>query len=383
MPPTRPFNLRPPHAGGDAPSRPPQHPGLLTDTPTSILRRCYHGLPRLLAGPPCSPLTVPRAATTALSANPLAPPILSGAPSTLPPTTSGVVPVAQSASAAALQATSLAGVASFAPAGTSVAPLPLSGVSPVATASTSVQPPTLPPILSGIPPVATAATVALPPTLPLIFSAFPQWPWLLPWYPSPPPADSHRQWCPGLPRTDRPGRCTASHLPCPGLPTDRGAYPTPIQPPQVYQPLTSQEQTVAQLQAALTVAAGPPGTSQHPQMFSPLCNTVPAIRGKLSAAAAAGEFVDFSELLHVIDSAKGGEEPPVQFELAEGHHLTLTKRPIKKGIKSFAIYANTFCTHHPQRATDMIGYLFMIASALHEFSLAAVLAYDDAFRRKV
>ena len=43
--------------------------------------------------------------------------------------------------------------------------------------------------------------------------------------------------------------------------------------------------------------------------------------GKFANAAAAGEFVDFSERLHVIDTGKGGEEPQVQLELTEGHHL--------------------------------------------------------------
>ena len=74
--------------------------------------------------------------------------------------------------------------------------------------------------------------------------------------------------------------------------------PAPIQPPQVYQPPTAPEQMVAQLQAALTAAAGEPGTSQHPQLFPRLCNTIPAITGKLSAATEAGECVDFSKLLH-------------------------------------------------------------------------------------
>ena len=112
--------------------------------------------------------------------------------------------------------------------------------------------------------------------------------------------------------------------------------------------------------------------------------------GKFANAAAAGEFVDFSELLHVIDTGKGGEEPQVQLELTEGHHLALSKRPRKKGITSFAewvlcfsVYANTFCAHNPHHATDMIGYLFLIASAVREYSLPAVVAYDVAFRRKV
>ena len=47
------------------------------------------------------------------------------------------------------------------------------------------------------------------------------------------------------------------------------------------------------------------------------------------------------------------------------------------------MYANTFCAHNPHHATDLIGYLFLIASAVREYSLPAVVAYDVAFRRKV
>ena len=51
--------------------------------------------------------------------------------------------------------------------------------------------------------------------------------------------------------------------------------------------------------------------------------------GKFANAAAIGEFVDVSELLHVIDTGKGGEEPPVQIELTESHHLA----PLQKAQK--------------------------------------------------
>ena len=48
----------------------------------------------------------------------------------------------------------------------------------------------------------------------------------------------------------------------------------------------------------------------------------------------------------------------------------------------FTVYANTLCAHQPARGPDMLGYLFIIASSLKEFSLPAVLAYDIAFHRK-
>ena len=154
---------------------------------------------------------------------------------------------------------------------------------------------------------------------------------------------------------------------------------------QVYQPPTAPALSISLLQNALSTAVVPPPSQQ----FSSLCSNIPTMPGKFANAAAIGEFVEFSELLHVIDTGKGGEEPPVQIELTEGHHLALSKRPKQKGISSFpewvscfCMYANTYCAHNPHRATDMIGYLFIIASALREYSLTAVLAYDIAFQRK-
>ena len=155
---------------------------------------------------------------------------------------------------------------------------------------------------------------------------------------------------------------------------------------QRYDPPPLPAQSLSQLQTSAAPTSS--ATASLPQ-FAPLCSALPTIPGKFSALAAAGEFVDFTELLHHIDWDVG-EEPPVHVELAEGRHLALSKRPRKKGITTFAdwvrcftLYANSFCAYHPQRATDMLGYLFVIASALREFSLPAVLAYDIAFRRKV
>ena len=79
----------------------------------------------------------------------------------------------------------------------------------------------------------------------------------------------------------------------------------------------------------------------------------------------------------------------MHIELVEGQHLALSKKNKKKGIttfeewvKCFLVYANTLCAYNPQRGPDMLGYLFIIASGLHEYSLPAVLSYDLAFRRK-
>ena len=72
--------------------------------------------------------------------------------------------------------------------------------------------------------------------------------------------------------------------------------------------------------------------------------------------------------------------------LADDQQLALSwkprKRPIssfEEWVKCFTVYANTLCTHQPTRGSGMLGYLFVIASSLQEFSLPA---YDVAFRRK-
>ncbi len=125
-----------------------------------------------------------------------------------------------------------------------------------------------------------------------------------------------------------------------------------------------------------------------PIQLAPLGGTIPAIPAKFSSQAAAGEFVDFNELLHAIDS-DSGDEPPVYIELGEGQQLTLPKRPRKRQVatfgqwaKCFAVYAATLCAHQPTRGPDMMSYLYVIASAQQEFPFSACLAYDVAFRKK-
>ena len=52
-------------------------------------------------------------------------------------------------------------------------------------------------------------------------------------------------------------------------------------------------------------------------------------------------------------------------------------------VKCFAVYATTLCAYQPQRGTDMLSYLYIMATANQEFHFAACLAYDIAFRKKV
>jgi len=76
--------------------------------------------------------------------------------------------------------------------------------------------------------------------------------------------------------------------------------------------------------------------------------------------------------------------------VAEGQHLTLTRKPKKKVIdtfaewvKCFSVYATTtLCAYQPQRGTDKLSYLYIMALAHHEFHFAACLAYDIAFGKK-
>ena len=75
--------------------------------------------------------------------------------------------------------------------------------------------------------------------------------------------------------------------------------------------------------------------------------------------------------------------------LADNQQLALSRKLQKRPIsllevwtKRFTVHANTLCAHQPARGPDMLGYLFIIASSLKEFSLPAVLAYDIAFCRR-
>ena len=158
----------------------------------------------------------------------------------------------------------------------------------------------------------------------------------------------------------------------------------------VYQPPAAPAETVTALQASLAARAVAPGlagtSSPH---FASLSGNIPSIPSKYMAAAAAGEFVDFNELLHAID-AEGGEEPPLLLQVVEGQHLSLPTRPKRRvvstfgeWVRCFSVYASTLCAYQPLHGPDMLAYMFLMASAQQEFSFPACLAYDVAFRRKV
>ena len=123
----------------------------------------------------------------------------------------------------------------------------------------------------------------------------------------------------------------------------------------------------------------------HTFHLAPLNTSIPPLPTRFAAAAAVGEFVDFNELLYCIELGSG-EEPRVRAQLGEDQQLALSRKPKKRPVSSFeewvkcfTVYSNNLCAHN---RPDMLGYLFVIANSLQEFSLPAVLAYDVAFRRK-
>ena len=134
-----------------------------------------------------------------------------------------------------------------------------------------------------------------------------------------------------------------------------------------------------------------PHTSQlaipgsHTFHLAPLNTSIPPLPTRFATAAAVGEFVDFNELLYCIELGSG-EEPRVRAQLGEDQQLALSRKPKKcsfeEWVKCFTVYSNNLCAHNPSRGPDMLGYLFVIANSLQEFSLPAVLAYNVAFRRK-
>ena len=156
-----------------------------------------------------------------------------------------------------------------------------------------------------------------------------------------------------------------------------------------YQPPAATTETISSLQAALaTRAAAPTQPGPSSIHLAPLSGTIPTIPAKFITAAAAGEFVDFNELLHAIE-VDSGEEPALCIQVGEGQQLALPRKPKKKVISSFSewvrcfsVYASTLCAYQPLRGPDMLAYLHVIASAHEEFQFAACMAYDVAFRKK-
>ena len=75
----------------------------------------------------------------------------------------------------------------------------------------------------------------------------------------------------------------------------------------VYQPCAVTTQMMSTLKAACATAASQLGpSSSH---FAPLSGTIPSTPAKFITAAAAGEFVDFNELLHAIEVNRGRSQP--------------------------------------------------------------------------
>ena len=166
------------------------------------------------------------------------------------------------------------------------------------------------------------------------------------------------------------------------LPSSSTGVPT-------YQAPAASVGSILSLQAQLPQPPLPPAAALVSAFqLAPLNTSIPPIPSKFAAAAAGGEFVDFNELLYCTELGSG-EESPVHVHLADDQQLALSRKPRKRPIsyfeewvKCFTVYANTLCAHQPTRGPDMLGYLFVIASSLQEFSLPAVLAYDVAFHRK-
>ena len=150
------------------------------------------------------------------------------------------------------------------------------------------------------------------------------------------------------------------------LPSSSTGVPT-------YQAPAASVGSILSLQAQLPQPPLPPAAALVSAFqLAPLNTSIPPIPSKFAAAAAGGEFVDFNELLYCIELGSG-EESSVHVHLADDQQLALSrKRPIssfEEWVKCFTVYTNTLCAHQPTRGPDMLGYLFVIASSLQEFSL--------------
>ena len=169
-------------------------------------------------------------------------------------------------------------------------------------------------------------------------------------------------------------------------------YASGTHPTWIYQPPTILPHRYATTLPAASqppiMTAPPPPPSGYTPTFAPLSGTIPTIPSKFATAAAAGEFVDFSELLHAVE-VEGGEEAPLFIQVGESHQLTLPRKPKKKMISTFSQWARCLCiygswltAHQPSRGPDILEYLYLVACMEQEFALPACLAYDVAFRRK-
>ena len=146
----------------------------------------------------------------------------------------------------------------------------------------------------------------------------------------------------------------ASQVSAPTAPPTQAAGTTPT---WVYQPPTIlPHHYAATFPASHTTMAplptvAPPLTTALPlgpavtlPQFAPLSGTIPTIPSKFATAAAAGEFVDFCELLRAVE-VEGGEETPLFVQAGESHQLTLPRKPKKKAISSFSQWARCLCIY--------------------------------------
>ena len=121
------------------------------------------------------------------------------------------------------------------------------------------------------------------------------------------------------------------------------------------------------------------------QTLNPLLTGLPSPRW-LPIAALFQPFrpgLLLQQLLHALESEA------VQIELGDDIRLTLSRKPKKRqmssfveGARCFRVYSQYLLSHHPQRSTDLMAYLYIIASCHAEYNFPACMAYDVAFRRK-
>ena len=162
----------------------------------------------------------------------------------------------------------------------------------------------------------------------------------------------------------------------------------------VYQPPSLHPHQLPGLTAAAPAAPLPQVSAALPPAFPPLpqlapfSGSIPSIPARFATAATAGEFIDFTELLHALD-LEGTEETPLRIELGDDNRLTLPRKPKKRQVSSFpewarcfGVYAHYLTSHQPLRSTDLFAYMYIIATCHAEYTFSACMAYDVAFRRK-
>ena len=91
------------------------------------------------------------------------------------------------------------------------------------------------------------------------------------------------------------------------------------------------------LPAQTATAAPSPSLTTPPPLpqLAPFSGAIPSIPNRFATAAATGEFVDFNELLHVLE-VDGGEEPPISLQVGDGQHLEVPRKPRKRAITTFS-----------------------------------------------